>query len=448
MYKITITLLWLLTTTLNTYAQKELPLKIEKKIEGIENKIKEFDAAGVKTILKPSTKNIISVAVYFKGGLSNQTSDNIGIENLALQWLTADGTATINKDDFTTTADKIGTRISVNSTTDFSSINMTCLQENWEQSWKMLCELILQPAQSETTFEITKQQVMAGIENGESDPDSRIGEMVNNLVYAGTPYANSPEGTKASVEKLTSDQVRTYYISLKNKANMFAVIVGNITEIEAKNKISQLGALPTSKLLQPKFKKIKIEKMGLDIEERELATNYMMGIINAPEFNNPDATALRMAFTILGDRLFNEIRTKRNLSYAPAAGFSRSRFNNPTAFIYVSSTDPTQCAQVMLEVLNKLRTVGFTEKELLDNKETFLTSYFMNLETNNSQNNLLGSYNVMSHWSNSTKYMQDVKALKLADINAAFRKYVTNVHWVYLGDKSKVDAAVFLKPLK
>jgi predicted Zn-dependent peptidase len=188
--------------------------------------------------------------------------------------------------------------------------------------------------------------------------------------------------------------------------------------------------------------------MSIDIEERELATNYMMGVVNAPEFNNPEATAMRMAFTILSDRLFNEIRTQRNLSYAPAASFQRNHYNNPTAMIYVTSTDPTQCAQVMIDELNKLRNEGFTEKELKDQKETFLTSYFMNLETNNSQNNMLGSYNVMSHWSNSMKYMQDVKKLSVADLNAVFKKYVTNVHWVYLGDKSKVDEKVFLQPLK
>jgi zinc protease len=46
---------------------------------------------------------------------------------------------------------------------------------------------------------------------------------------------------------------------------------------------------------------------------------YYSAAFNAPPVNSPNYLAYRMGLSALGGTLFNELRTKLNLSYDPAA---------------------------------------------------------------------------------------------------------------------------------
>ena len=52
----------------------------------------------------------------------------------------------------------------------------------------------------------------------------------------------------------------------------------------------------------------------LVVVERPLPTNYITGYFAAPTLTDPDYVAFRAATDILGDRLFEEVRTKRNMT--------------------------------------------------------------------------------------------------------------------------------------
>ena len=50
------------------------------------------------------------------------------------------------------------------------------------------------------------------------------------------------------------------------------------------------------------------------IEDRDIATNYIIGQMDAPKMDSKEGVAMRIAMSVLRDRLFIEIRTKRGLS--------------------------------------------------------------------------------------------------------------------------------------
>ena len=101
----------------------------------------------------------------------------------------------------------------------------------------------------------------------------------------------------------------------------------------------------------------------------------MAGILGAPASTAPEFNAYRLAFAILYDKLFEEVRTKRNLSYAPAASLSGGFL--PFAEIYVTTTKPKEAVNVMVDEIKRLRNGGFTEIDLKDAKSKLMTSYFM-----------------------------------------------------------------------
>ena len=53
--------------------------------------VKEMMVDGIKVIYKPSTKDIISIALYVKGGTTNYSKEQEGIESLTMGVLAQSG---------------------------------------------------------------------------------------------------------------------------------------------------------------------------------------------------------------------------------------------------------------------------------------------------------------------------------------------------------------------
>ena len=65
-----------------------------------EDKATEFTVNGLKVILKPSVKEIVSVRFFIKGGTANYTKEQEGVESLALALAVDGGTKKLNKTEF------------------------------------------------------------------------------------------------------------------------------------------------------------------------------------------------------------------------------------------------------------------------------------------------------------------------------------------------------------
>ena len=76
-----------------------------------QEKATEFMVNGLKVILKPSVKEIISVRFFIKGGTANYSKELEGVEALALSVAVEGGTKKMSKTEFATALEKIGTTI-------------------------------------------------------------------------------------------------------------------------------------------------------------------------------------------------------------------------------------------------------------------------------------------------------------------------------------------------
>lgn len=405
----------------------------------------EIMVNGMKVIFKPSVKEIISVRLFIKGGTANYSKDQEGIENIALALATEGGTKTKTKTEFASALEKIGTSISSSSSLDYSEINMTCVKSFWDPSWNLFAEAINAPRFDEKEFSIINERAIASAKEAEADPDEYLKNKALQNTFSNGNYSKIPTGTVQSLEKLTLQQAVEHYNSILGKQNCFLVVVGNMTEADLKQKVAaafaSLGVGKLSKK-EPRFE----FKPSANIENRDIATNYIRGTMNAPSANEKEGIPMMLAMAILGDRFFVELRTKRSLSYAPSAFYATSAMNNPYVVYYISSTDPKQSLQVMIEEINKVKNQGFKEKELKDMKESYLTNHFLKLETNDSQTLSLGMSEVAGDWRKAESFMSEVEKTTIDDLNAVFKKYSASINWTYLGKESAVSKEDFKQP--
>lgn len=408
----------------------------------------EFYVDGLKVIYRQSPKEVISVRLFVQGGTANYSKDKEGVESLAFQLAVQGGTKSMDKVAYQTAAEKIGTSFGSSTTYDYGDLSMTCIKAFWDESWKLFSDALMNPAFDSGEFEIMRGQAVANAKAEESDPDGHLRNLAMvNAFGADNDYGKIPSGSAKSLQALTLNDVSAHYKSVMGKKNVFLVVVGNLDVKDLKAKIeATLAKMPDGS--SPKVsRRVEITEDGHYIEQRDIATNYIRGLITAPRMNQPEGIPMLVAMNILGDRYFEELRTKRSLSYAPAAFYAQSIVNNPYSVIYISTLDPKQSMQVMVEEINKIKKEGFLESELRNTKQTFLTYHYMELETSGSQSASLGRFEMAGGWKLAEEFTDKVNDLTLADLNRAFDTYTKAIKWTYLGKQEAVSTEDFPKPV-
>lgn len=406
-----------------------------------QSKATSFDVAGIKVIMKPTQKEIINVSMYFRGGVTNYPADKAGIEQLALASTTECGTKKYTKDVFKDREDAFGVEVSGSSGYDNGTISMTCISRFFNEGWGLFADAVVNPVFEEKELEMLKDKMISGIKQSESDPDDRIEQLTIKNAFKGTPYAIDPSGDVETLNKLTSAEVKDYYYNkLLNKKRMFIVVVGKISKEEIIKRITaSFASLPVKPYKPAVYSRPASASADVLLEERVLATNYITGSINAPSVSSNDYLPYRLAISALSNRLFREIRTNRNLSYAPYA-HSINRLM-PYAVMYVSTTDPKAAVQVMVDELRELRDNGFSEEELASGKSGFITNNYMKEESTEAIAASLGSAEILGDWRIADETAERITKVTLPQMNAVLKKYVNTIRWTYLGDKKRADEA-------
>lgn len=405
-------------------------------------KAQKFDVEGITVIMKPTVKDIVNVSVYFRGGVTNYDAGKAGMGNLALAAAPECGTKSYTRDAFKDKADKFGIIISGSGSYDYGSITMNCISKYFNEGWDLLSSAVKNPSFNEKDFDLLKQKLLTQIKEMDSDPDSKIENMAIENTFKGTPYATNPLGKINTIEPLTAREAMDYYYnSVLNKNKLFIVVVGKISKEEITARIRKtFKDLPLKAVTKYNYKIPVIESADtVNIVPRNLATNYIIGVMNAPQFTSDDYTANRLAIRAFSDNLFTEIRTNRNLSYAP---YALSRILQiPFNYMYVSTTDPKASVEVMVNEINRLKRDGFSQKEFNDIKNLSITMNYMKEESTDRMASTLGTSEILGNWKMDDEFIGNIQKTTPADMTRVFKKYIRGIHWNYLGDEKAADSA-------
>lgn len=405
--------------------------------------IEDFEVDGLRVLLKHTQASpVVALDIYVDGGSATATADNAGIENLALRAATTGGTVQLPREAFNARLESMGSSISAAAGRDYSTISMNCVRPYFSQTWEIFADVLTEPGFDAAQLEIDRNRVIEEIKATEEDPDEYVGLLATELHYDGHPYAIRPIGTEENVKGFSRQQLIDYYKVILNRKRMMMVVVGDIDRATIEKYIkTDLTAIPAGDAPAPALPGLETRPSEIKSVTRELPTNYVFGFYDAPAPTHPDYYPMVVATSVLRDRLFEEVRTKRNLTYAVSAGLSSRRAN--IAYLYVTTTQPNETIKVMYEEIDKLATLPLDAKTLDDLVETFLTEHYMALETNSAQADQLGRSELLSDgWERSLVFIEMIKQVKPEDVMRVVDRYVKNVHWGYIGNPEQADPAL------
>ncbi len=406
--------------------------------------VTEVNVNGLRVLVKrrPSSPTV-AAGLFVRGGSQNLTGATAGIENMTLN-VAAEGSKSYPRAALRKEMSSTGSSVGAGSNQDFSVMSLASTRQNFERSWKVFADLVMNPGFAAADVDLVRERIVTGLRGSEDSPEGSLASLEEKVIYAGHPYSNDPSGTIETVSRFKAEDLRAYHQKIMQTSQLLLIIVGDVDAAGVQKMVTDtLGKLPRGTYKPKPVPAISFSKPTLDVTSRALQTNYVEGIFAAPSLGSPDYYAMRVAVSVLAGRVFQEVRVKNNLSYAPAAEMSNMAAN--TANISVSAIEANRAVSLMLSEIDKLKTVPIERSDILETGGYFLTTYYIKQETNAAQAAELATYELIGGgWRNSGNFLDRIRSVTPADVQRVSQTYFKNIRFVVIGNPAQIDRSIFV----
>jgi len=410
------------------------------KAETAASPTEEFDVEGLHVILRrnPSSETV-SAKAFLQGGLGWAGRERAGLELLLLE-IAEKQSVHYPKEKMARELTRLGAQLASNTAADYSTFTLTALRRSFAESMRIFLDALVHPLINDSELALARERRLTAIKSEEDNPDAWIERLSMETAYGDHPYAANPLGTEAVVKAATAKQLSDLHAASVNRSRLLLVVVGNVTreELEAvlKPVVKDLPAgnyRPSAVAAIPNA-----DRAATKLVARDLPTVYVSGFFPAPNIGSEDYAAALVGVNILSDRLFEEVRTKRNLSYAAFAGLRRRGAN--IGQLYVTTPDPNAAVKVIRDEVEKLRTSPVSEEELKDQLRQMKTQMLMNMQSANDIAGSIGEWELEAgDWSAFDATLRKLDEVTPEQVRRAMDKYARHVDFALLGKVEGVD---------
>lgn len=396
-----------------------------------------YTVGGIRVIQRRSNVSTIVTNVYLLGGVRSAPPGMAGTENLLLQ-VGERGTAKYPRDVLRRALARTGSVMDVVAREDWTMIGATSAPTELDSTWSILTDRIMHPRLDSADVDFVRDQLLAALRQRSDSPDALLDYLADSVAFAGNAYALSPVGTAQSIARVTHADLTSFQRDQMVKSRMLLVVVGNVDRGTIERLVSgSLATLPAGNYQWTMPDTLPTAVNDAVIAKRDLPTNYLQGYFRGPPANSGDAAALRVAAAVLSGRLFGEIRSKRNLTYAVSANY-RDRALTSVG-LYVTTTMPDSVLSLMSNEIRTLQLFEIQTDFLRPVIQQFITEYFLDNETSSAQADFLArALLYRGNIAAGDRFVADLRAVTGADVRRVAQRYFRNARWAYVGDPNRV----------
>jgi zinc protease len=408
-----------------------------------------IEVAGIQNSELP----LVNISININGGISQDRLDLPGVAVMTAGML-QQGTKNKTPEQLEEAIELLGSSIYFGSGREEISVNASTLSRNFDKTVALIREMILEPRWDSTEFTLAKNRTKNNILQQMAQPRTVASLQFNKLLFGSNNiFSINSAGTKESVEKITLDDLKSFYEKNFSPSVTRVNIVGNVTkeqvleafkplEAEWKAKDVTLNTYPTP--ANPEKSQIYF----VDIpgsRQSVIYIGYLALARNNPDYIKTDFINYRLggAFT----SIFNQIlREEKGFTYGASSYFVAMKTPGPFVASTMVRSDATfESVSIFKEQMEKYRN-GLSEDEIQFIKNCILRSNALNFETNAD---FLGMLSTMTKFGLPEDYIKKdeevIKGMTVAEHKAITDKYIVpeKMYWLIVG-----DAATQMKPLE
>ncbi|NUQ21751.1 MAG: insulinase family protein [Gemmatimonadaceae bacterium] len=396
----------------------------------------DFLVDGIHVELRRTTANdVVAASLYLLGGTQQLSDSTQGIEAFLLA-ASERGTKRFSKEALRGLTARLGSTIEIDPTVDWTMIGSRGLRDSFDSTWIVLADRVMAPRLDSAEVELVREQLLIGARTRRDSPDALVQAVADSAMWAGHPYGLEPSGTVESLSRISVASLRRYQREQMVKSRMLLVVVGNVDRAQVERLVhTTIGTLPAGSYQWSPPRTPAVTASSITVVPRSLPTNYILGYYAGPPASSADYPALRVATAVLGGRLFAEIRSRRNLTYAVDAPFIERAAS--AGGLYVTTTQPETTLALMQVEVQRLKDETIDPSGLERLVQQFITEYFLNNETNAAQADFIARgvlYRGSALAATPDRFVDDLRAVRPQDVQRVARTYMRGIHFAYVGD--------------
>ena len=350
---------------------------------------------------------------------------------------------------------KLGSTISIASTTDGVTYNVQSLKKNFDKTLALLQERLFNPKFTQQAYERIQKQDAQYFKSQKGQPATIANEVFARLNYGSNNILGiSEDGTAETVKNISLQDIQNYYSSYMTSQDAKVVIVGDITEAEVLPKLAFLDKLPKKKIVLTKPQAapaVDKTKVFLVDVPKGAQTEFRVGYATGMKY---DATgdyykAYLTNFPLGGgfnSRLNLNLREDKGWTYGASSRFTGDEYSGNYLFSSGIKADVTDSAlaEVMREIKNYTAN-GPKEEEVAFMKNAIGQSDALKYETGLQKAQFIRrilDYNLPANY--TEQQARILKGMTREQMQAVAAKYLdaSRMNILLVGDKAKLLESV------
>jgi zinc protease len=408
------------------------------------NDVQDFTSHGIHVILRTTNANqVIGAVLGFQGGFAYGETNNASIAGGTAQLIGASGSDRYPKSAYRDSLAALSTTIAGSGSLYQMSFTLRTIRPSFNSAWNIFADLLTHPHFDTLEADKLREQAIKAIEGRDADPDSYSSFLADSL-WKGTSRLNRVS-TVDEVTKLTISDLMQYRNSQFQRSRMVLVVVGDVSRKELEAKLAALDQLPQGNFSWPKIEEIKpvTDQFMFVPKPADFPTTYINMRAGSANIAEPGWWSERIMLGILDTRLFDEVRTKRNLSYSPSA-YATGNYSNFDIDVSLQSVLPDSASHVVFNELRKLQNTEVSQTDLRHAKEGRITTYYYIAQENLRQAQILYTDQVEGgDWRLFFKIVPETEKVTAPEIQKAAQKYFHRLTFVLLGPDGKSTRDVY-----
>ena len=351
--------------------------------------------------------------------------------------------------------DRLKARVSVSGGINSATATVETVEANLAGALRLAAEILRQPSFPESELEQVRQQRIAGIESGRSEPQALASLEISRHFTSNYPrgdvrYAPTTDEQIEDLKKVALDDVRKFYAQFYGGSNADFVVAGQFDKEQVQKLAEELfgdwqSPSPYQQLPAPYRK---MEPIDRKIETPDKPNSMFLAAMTIKlSDEDPDYPALLLANYMMGGspgaRLFKRIRITEGLSYNVQSMLQAATKDDGGTFGGMAISAPQNAPKVEASFKDELARAlkdGFAADEVAAAKKAWLDEQAVA----RSQDQMLAATLSRREFHGRTMQFDEALEAKVAaltpqQVSEAFRRHIdpSTLSYVKAGDFKK-----------
>jgi zinc protease len=331
---------------------------------------------------------LIALRFLFDGGNSQDPPGKDGLANFMTAMMD-EGAGDIKAEEFQERMEDIAMRMSYNDSKDAFYGQLETLTANKDKAFELLKLAVQKPRFDSDAVDRIRAQLIANIVYADKDPDKVAMNAWYGLAFDGHPYGRRADGTQATIEKITRDDLANFHKRTFAKKNLKVAVVGDISAEELAKVLDDVfGGLPADGDMLPVAITAPVNAGKQQVIEMNVPQSVAVFGVGAMARKDPDFMAGFVINHILGGggfsaKLMEEVREKRGLAYSVYTYLQPFQHTSIMAGSVATKNEAMgESLKIIRAELQKMADNGPTPEDLEAAKSYLTGSYALRFDTN------------------------------------------------------------------